>query len=85
MQIVSIIRERGQLTIPESVRKIVGWANPMSAVSITVTKADEIIIKPHSQFLDWEQIWANIRKSRAISGKGKISASKFLKTDRSEH
>ncbi len=85
MQIVGIIRERGQLTIPESVRKIVNWANPMSAVSITVIKPDEIIIKPHSQFLDSEQIWENIRKSRIIPGKGKISASQFLKTDRSEH
>ena len=85
MQVVSIIRQRGQLTIPDSVRKIANWTNPMSAVSITVVKPDEIVIKPHIQSFDLKQIWTGIRKSRAISGKGKISASQFLKTDRSKH
>ena len=85
MQTTSIIRERGQLTIPESIRRTVSWATPMSAVFISVTNPNEIVIKPHTKTVDWNKIWKNIRKSRAISGKGKISASEFLKIDRSSH
>lgn len=85
MQIISIIRERGQLTIPESIRRTVGWANPMSAVSISVIKPNEIVIKPHTQNLDWNKIWENIRRSRTITGKGKISASEYLGIDRNSH
>ena len=82
MQTVSIIRERGQLTIPESIRKTVRWAAPMSAVSISVLKPDEIVIRPHTQTVDWGKVWENIRKSRAIVGKGNTSASQFITSDR---
>lgn len=85
MQTVSIIRQRGQLTIPESIRKNVSWISPLSAVSIRVVKADEIVIKPHQQRIDWDKIWALIRKSRAIKGKGKGSAAEFLEKDRRSH
>ena len=71
MKAVSIIRDRGQLTIPDSIRKLVSWVNPMSAVSISIIKPDEIVIKPHQTKMDWDKIWENIRKSRAIKGKGK--------------
>lgn len=85
MKTVSIVRERGQLTIPDSIRQMVNWVTPLSAVTISVVKPDEIIIKPHIQQVNRDQIWENIRKSRAISGKGKISASEFLKVDRNSH
>lgn len=55
MQIISIIRGRGQLTIPDSIRQIVTWVTPSSAVSITVTKPDEIVIKPHQVMIDWKK------------------------------
>lgn len=83
MKTVSIIRERGQLTIPDSIRQMVNWITPSSAVTISVIKPDEIVIKPHVQEVNWDQIWENIRKSRANSGKGKMSASEFLQVDRS--
>jgi len=57
----------------------------MSAVSISVLKPDEIVIKPHQKKVDWDQVWENIRKSRAISSKGKISAAEFLEQDRRSH
>lgn len=85
MKTVSIIRDRGQLTIPDSIRKIVNWISPMSAVSISVIKPDEIVIKPHQKQVDWDQVWENIRKSRAISGKGNISTVDFLEQDRNSH
>ena len=85
MKVVSIIRDRGQLTIPDSVRKIVNWVTPMSAVTISVIKPDEIIIKPHQKDYDWDKIWEGIKKARAIKGKGNISAAEFLEQDRTSH
>jgi bifunctional DNA-binding transcriptional regulator/antitoxin component of YhaV-PrlF toxin-antitoxin module len=85
MKSVSIIRDRGQLTIPDSVRKTLSWLNPMSAVTISVVKPDEIIIKPHQVHINQEKIWNLIKKSRAIKGKGKGSAAEFLMDDRNSH
>ena len=85
MKVVSIIRNRGQLTIPDSIRKIITWTNPMSAVTISVIKPDEIIIKPHAKQLDWDKIWKNIKRARAVKGKGSQSAAEFLEQDRQSH
>ena len=71
MNSTSIIRERGQLTIPKSIRRVINWVTPMSAVSISVTKPDEI--------------WKKIQKSRAIRGKGPVNATKLLTRDRKSH
>jgi bifunctional DNA-binding transcriptional regulator/antitoxin component of YhaV-PrlF toxin-antitoxin module len=85
MQTVSIIRNRGQLTIPDSIRKAIKWLNPLSAVVISVNSADEIVITPHNQIIDYDAIWKKIERSRAIVGKGKGSASQFLQKDRNAH
>ena len=85
MKTVSIIRDRGQLTIPDSIRKIVDWITPMSAVTISVMKPNEIVITPHQKQVNWDYIWENIRKSRAIKGKGNISVAEFLEHDRRSH
>lgn len=85
MKTISIIRQRGQLTIPESIRRAVNWISPLSAVSVSFVKPDEIIIRPHQQKVDWDKVWESIKKSRSIKGKGKISASAFLEKDRQIH
>ena len=85
MKSVVIIRDRGQLTIPDTIRKAVSWVTPMSAVTISVVKPDEIVIRPHQKKVNWDQIWELIRKSRAIKGKGKGSAAEFLEKDRQSH
>lgn len=86
MKAISIIRGRGQLTIPGSIRKVVNWATPMSAVSISVTKSDQIVITPHKKQYDWDKIWEGIERARAIKGKGKAtSSSEFLERDRRSH
>lgn len=85
MKSIVIIRDRGQLTIPDSIRKSVNWAAPLSAVSISVTKPDEIVIKPHQVRLDKDKIWELVKKSRAIKGKGLGSTSDFLEKDRASH
>lgn len=85
MQITSIIRDRGQLTIPDSIRALRSWASVNSAVTITSEHPDEIIIRPHQKGYDWDKIWELIRRSRAIKGKGHGSAAEFLEKDRRSH
>ncbi len=86
IQTISIVRDRGQLTIPNSIRKNVDWVTSMSAITISVVKPDEIIIKPHQKKVDWDKIWKGIKASRAIKGKGKTtSALEFLEQDRRSH
>lgn len=83
----AIIRNRGQLTIPDSVRKVVSWANPLSAVTISVVKPDEIVIKPHGfkKEIDWDKLWERIKRVRAFKGKGRGNLSKFIAEDRYRH
>lgn len=74
------------MTIPDSIRKIVGWANPSAVVSISVVKPDEIVIKPHKKNYDWDKIWEGVKKARAIKGTGQaISTVDFLQEDRASH
>ncbi len=81
----AIIRDRGQLTIPDSIRKVVNWATPLSAVTISVVNPDEIVIKPHKSQVNWDKIWEGIKSARAIKGKGRGSLSKFIVEDRYRH
>lgn len=85
MKTISIVRNRGQLTIPDSLRKSITWLNPMSAITISIVKPDEIIIKPHRAHVDQEKVWNLIRKSRNIKGKGEKPASQFIMEDRNSH
>ena len=85
MKTVIIIRDRGQLTIPDSIRRVVPWANPMSAVSISVEKPDEIIIKPHQPQkveVNWDKLWAQIKRTRSFKGKSQGNLSTFIVKDR---
>ena len=88
IQAVGIIRQRGQLTIPDKIREAFDWLTPSSAITITSQKPDEIVIRPVSaskKAVDWDKIWEGIRKSRAIKGKGRGSLSKFIAEDRYRH
>lgn len=85
LQTTSIIRNRGQLTIPETIRRAIDWANPLSPVSISIVHPDEIVIRPKKE-VDWDRIWEGIKKSRALKGKGESgSLSKFIAEDRYLH
>ena len=80
-----VIRDRGQLTIPEKIREVRPWASPVSVVTISSVKPNEIIIQPYAQVnVDWNKIWTNIEKSRSQKGK-KVTLSEFIVEDRSKH
>lgn len=81
---VSIIRERGQVTIPDAIRKVAKWARPLSAVSVSL-EGDEIRIRPHvsekEKEIDWDKVWSAIKLARSFQGKrGNVSA--FVEKDR---
>ena len=85
IQTVGIIRQRGQLTIPDKIRETFPWLSPSSVVTIVSQKPDEIIIKPHKKEYNWDKIWKGIRKARSIHGKGKMSTLEFIQQDRLSH
>jgi bifunctional DNA-binding transcriptional regulator/antitoxin component of YhaV-PrlF toxin-antitoxin module len=86
MKTVSIIRDRGQLTIPDSIRKTLKWTQPMSAVSIIVVKPNQIVIEPQQPTYDREAILAGLERAQSIKGNGKaVSAAEFLQRDRRSH
>lgn len=86
IQGTAVIRDRGQLTIPEKIREILHWSSPNSVVSITATSKNELVIKPFEgkKQIDWSSIWLNIDLSRSYQGKqGNLSG--FVSSDRESH
>lgn len=84
-QTSSFIRQRGQLTIPETIRKDADWASPGSPVTVVRTKVDEIAIRPFvpKKPLNWEKLYKQIKRVRSFKGKGKpVSLSEFIAKDR---
>lgn len=84
-QTSSFIRQRGQLTIPETIRRDADWASPGSPVTVVRTKVDEIAIRPFvpKKSLNWEELYKQMKKVRAFKGKGNVgSLSEFIAKDR---
>ncbi|KKR32649.1 MAG: hypothetical protein UT63_C0036G0008 [Candidatus Gottesmanbacteria bacterium GW2011_GWC2_39_8] len=87
--VTAIIRNRGQLTIPDPLRQNVSWLEPNSVVSITTLPLGGIVIKPYVHDMDkkatnWTKVWNDIKIARSFRGKkGNLSA--FTVNDREEH
>lgn len=86
IQGTAIIRDRGQITIPEKIRRTLRWPTTNSVVSLVTTVQNEIIIKPYdnAKEINWSQIWNNIELSRSYQGK-QGNLSKFVSSDRENH
>ena len=90
IQTTAIIRNRGQLTIPDVIRRAFNWMKTESVVKIIYRSPQEIVITPYIQEkvkkTNWKKVWAAIAEARAISSKGKnISLSEFISKDRERH
>lgn len=84
----TIIRQRGQVTIPDAIRENFTWLTPGSVIFIKPQVPDELIIRAYEsqkKEVDWDKIWKYIKKSRNIRGKGNISGSEFIAHDRQTH
>ena len=80
MLATSVIRNRFQLTIPESIRENLPWLTPGTAVHLSLT-GDQLVVRPYREkMVDWRKIWKVLE---SVAGKGKqISLSKFVVNDR---
>jgi len=86
IQGTAIIRDRGQITIPEKIRKSLRWPTTNSVVSLLTTAQNEIIIKPYkgTKEVNWSHLWNSIELSRSYYGKrGNLSS--FISSDRENH
>lgn len=86
IQGTAVIRDRGQLTIPEKIRKFLKWSSPNSVVSLITVSRDELVIRTFEgkKQIDWSIIWMNIELSRSYVGKrGNLSS--FITSDRDNH
>jgi bifunctional DNA-binding transcriptional regulator/antitoxin component of YhaV-PrlF toxin-antitoxin module len=86
IQGTAVIRDRGQLTIPEKFRKVLRWSTPNSVVSVIANSGNELVIQPFEgkRQTDWSAICLNIDLSRSYVGKnGNLSS--FIATDRENH
>lgn len=80
-----MIRQRGQLTIPEVIRKAVSWLRNFSVVSISLEHPRQIVIEPYEEkAVDWEKLLRKMRKVQKFAGEGeqKESLSEFIAHDR---
>ena len=85
IQATSIIRQRGQLTIPDSIRGTTNWVTVGSVVTIARVSPDQIVIKPHLGevgTINWDKLWRNIELARSHKGKYLGSLSQFIIEDR---
>ena len=83
-QVISTIRQRGQLTIPDRVREKYKWVAPGLPVSIDSSNPNKIVIEPYSasKKVSWDEFWEDIKRIRSHKGEYKGSLSKFIEWDR---
>ena len=88
IQATAIIRNRGQLTIPDVIRRAFDWMKTESVVKIIYRSPQEIVITPYIQEkvkkINWKKIWAAIAEARSFKG-GRGNLSKFIAKDRYNH
>lgn len=84
----AIIRQRGQLTIPDSIRDALSWLKTDTVVAITPKSPDELVITPYkksaSDRVNWDEIWRKIKLTRSFKGK-RGNLSRFIAEDRKHH
>lgn len=82
-----IIRQRGQLTLPDRIREKINWLNPGSVVSIDTTETNKVTLFPYStrKTVDWDKLWKQMKRVRAFKGRGRGNLSEFIAKDRETH
>ena len=78
-----IIRQRGQLTLPDAIREKFNWLTPGSVVTID-TEPNKVTLSPYSarKEVDWNKLWKDLKRVRAYRGKGRGNLSAFVDEDR---
>lgn len=86
MTYTAVVRQRGQLTIPDPIRDMFAWLREGSAVWIDIDN-EEVRIKPHAKMktdIDWDGFFSKVHLARSFKGKrGNLSA--IVAKDRHNH
>ncbi|MBI3577463.1 AbrB/MazE/SpoVT family DNA-binding domain-containing protein [Candidatus Gottesmanbacteria bacterium] len=86
MTYTAVIRQRGQLTVPDQVREILSWLQTGSVVGIEVND-DELRVIPHTKMgkpVDWDAFFSKVHLARSLRGKrGNLSS--VITEDRESH
>ena len=84
MKTTSIVRDRGQLTIPDSVRESLSWLYPLAAVDITVCDEYTITLSPHAHRhqSSWDECIQKIELAQTFPSHSSRSASDIINEDR---
>ena len=93
-QVISKIRERGQLTVPLEIRKVLNWPENEVMVRIVTTQDGFRVEKlplSHPQHpkkklteKEWDEIWKDFERI-SRSGRQDIKLTEFLRRDRDSH
>lgn len=87
MQTTLVVRERGQLMIPDKIRKALVWLRPDAVVKLFL-RGDEVILKEYqsstADSINWKKIWEKIQLARSFKGK-KGNLTQCIIEDREKH
>lgn len=85
-QTTAVIRQRGQLTVPEEIRKVFNWVTNNAVVSINIT-AGGFFVAPFAakaqKKVDWQSILERMQIAHTFKGKSG-SMSQFIINDRDD-
>lgn len=89
LQTTAVIRQRGQLTIPDKIREALTWIRENTVAVIETTTNDAFIVKPYNlEKLDTSERWKRaheaIQLARSFKGR-RGNLSKFVVGDRKSH
>lgn len=82
MKTTSIIRDRGQLTIPDTVRDAVSWLHPLAAIDIFIDNDNQVILTPHAQRDSWEASIKKFELAQTFTNKSTTSSTDIINQDR---
>lgn len=83
-----VVRQRGQVTIPDDVRNMVAWLSEGSAVGLEMVEKEMLVLRPHAKInarkFSWEDVSKKINLARSFKGQnGDLSG--FIIEDRNNH
>lgn len=80
---IAVVRQRGQITIPDTIRRAAGWVEIDAVVTVQLAEDSSIKIEPYQkkEKTNWNSVWLGINKARSIKGKGGNLAA-FIAKDR---
>ena len=82
----AIFRQRGQITIPNKIRRRITWAHTNSVVSISKIASDKLVIEPlrKAQKINWKALRAQLKRVSNYKGR-RGNLSQFIIEDREKH